>query len=51
MGRDKKEPIQVKCPRCRLTNIIYIPEQEIPRCPDCDIPMTFEELLDEGKSC
>ena len=50
MGRDKKEPIQVKCPRCRLTNIIYIPEQEIPRCPDCDIPMIFEELLDEGKS-
>ena len=50
MGRGKKEPIQVKCPRCRFTKIIYIPEQEIPRCPDCDTPMIIEELLAEGKS-
>ena len=50
MERGKKEPIQVKCPRCRFNKIIYIPEQEIPRCPDCDIPMNIEELLDEGKS-
>ena len=50
MERGKKEPIQVKCPRCKFTEIIYIPDQDVPKCPDCDIPMLIEELLDEGKS-
>ena len=49
MERGKKEPVQIKCPRCRTTRIIYIPDQEIPDCPDCKIPMVIEELLDEGK--
>ena len=51
MGRGKNEPIEVKCPKCRYTKIIYIPQQEIPRCPKCDIQMNISELLDEGKSC
>ncbi len=50
MERGKREPVQIKCPRCKLTRIIYIPEQDIPNCPDCNIPMIIEELLDEGKS-
>lgn len=49
MERGKREPVQIKCPRCRTTRIIYIPDQEIPDCPDCKIPMVIEELLDEGK--
>jgi ribosomal protein S27E len=50
MGRGKREPVQIKCPRCQLTKIIYIPDQDVPNCPECDIPMVIAELLDEGKS-
>ncbi|MEI2782027.1 MAG: hypothetical protein V9H25_12555 [Candidatus Competibacter sp.] len=25
MQRDKAEPVQIECPRCRYTSIIYIP--------------------------
>jgi ribosomal protein S27E len=50
MQRDKAEPVQVECPRCRHTEIIYIPIEEMPRCPDCGAEMVIKELLDEGKS-
>ena len=50
MRREKMEPVQVRCPKCRFTKIIYIPVQDLPRCPECDTPMSIEELLDEGKS-
>jgi ribosomal protein S27E len=33
MQRDKAEPVQVQCPRCRHTEIIYIPIEDMPRCP------------------
>ena len=48
--RDKAEPVQLECPRCRYTLIVYIPIEQIPRCPKCDMPMIIRELLDEGKS-
>lgn len=44
------EPIEVKCPRCGTTEIIYIPIEVFPVCPKCKIEMVIEELLDEGKS-
>ena len=50
MERGKKEPIQVLCPRCRHTEIIYLPVEDLPRCPECNAQMIIEELLDEGKS-
>lgn len=50
MERGKMEPVQVKCPKCKLTTIIYLPAQDIPKCPDCGTQMFIEELLDEGKS-
>ncbi|MCB1825176.1 MAG: hypothetical protein KDJ54_11600 [Candidatus Competibacteraceae bacterium] len=50
MQRDKTEPMQVACPKCRYTEIIYIPIEEMPRCPKCGIRMVIMELLDEGKS-
>ena len=50
MERGKREPVQVVCPRCRHTEIIYLPVEDLPRCPECDIQMLIEELLDEGKS-
>lgn len=50
MDRSELEPVQVVCPRCRRTGIVYIPREEIPKCPDCGTRMVIEELLDEGKS-
>ena len=43
MERGKKEPIQVKCPRCKLTEIIYIPDEDIPHCPECGTRMVIVE--------
>ena len=48
--REKKEAIEVICPKCKRTAIIYIPKEDIPKCPDCDIKMIIRELLTEGKS-
>lgn len=50
MKRDKMEPVQVKCPRCKFTEIIYLPVEDLPACPECRSRMFIEELLDEGKS-
>jgi ribosomal protein S27E len=48
--REKSEAVEVQCPKCRHTLIIYIPKEEIPRCPSCGTRMVIKELLDEGKS-
>lgn len=50
MEKIKKEAIEVICPRCRYTEIAYLPCEDFPRCPQCHIPMMINELLDEGKS-
>ena len=44
------EPIEIKCPKCKHTEIIYLPDEEIPKCPECNIQMIISELLREGKS-
>lgn len=46
----KLEPIEVECPKCRETQIVYIPKETIPKCPKCNVQMVIRELLDEGKS-
>lgn len=48
--RDKVEAVEVKCPKCGITLIIYMPQEEIPLCPECHVRMVIKELLDEGKS-
>ncbi len=48
--REKKEAVEVVCPKCKRTEIIYIPKEDIPKCPDCKIKMIIRELLTEGKS-
>ena len=50
MSRGKKEPIQVICPKCRYTEIIYLPVDDLPLCRECGARMVIQELLDEGKS-
>ncbi|WP_169739568.1 hypothetical protein [Pelobacter seleniigenes] len=48
--RSRPEPVEVVCPKCRYTEIIYLPKDDLPQCPDCHIQMMISELLDEGKS-
>lgn len=50
MQRGKKEPAQLICPRCRFSMIVYLPLEDLPRCPECNTKMMIGELLDEGKS-
>ena len=50
MDRGRKEPVEVVCPKCRYTTIIYLPIEDLPRCPECNTRMSISELLDEGKS-
>lgn len=48
--KEKVEAVEVKCPKCGRRQIVYIPKEPIPRCPDCKVQMIISELLDEGKS-
>lgn len=51
--RGENEPVQLVCPKCRETIIVYLPIDDLPPCPnpECDgTQMVIEELLDEGKS-
>ncbi len=48
--RKQSEPVEVVCPHCKYTGIVYLPEEELPKCPKCGRQMVISELLDEGKS-
>ena len=48
--REKAEAVEVRCPKCKRTEIVYLPKEEIPKCETCRIRMVIRELLDEGKS-
>lgn len=49
----KKEDVQmveVKCPKCDHTEIVYVPTEQMPKCPIHNIELNIHEILDEGKS-
>jgi len=48
--RNENQPVEVICPKCKRTEIIYLPKEKMPLCERCSIPMVIRELLDEGKS-
>jgi ribosomal protein S27E len=48
--REASEPVEVVCPKCDTTAIVYVPREEIPKCPQCGKRMVVKELLKEGKS-
>lgn len=43
-------PIEVSCPKCKHTEIIYLQKEDMPKCPKCKIRMIIREVLREGKS-
>ncbi|ACV69771.1 conserved hypothetical protein [Desulfohalobium retbaense DSM 5692] len=47
--RYKREFVEVECPKCRRSRVISLPEEEIPKCEYCRIPMVIKEVLTEGK--
>lgn len=51
--KEKKETtrVEVKCPKCDHTEIVVVPTEEIPKCPDHNIKMLIHEVLTEGKLC
>ena len=44
------EPVEIDCPRCQWTGIVYLPKENIPNCETCGVSMMLRELLREGKS-
>ncbi len=47
---EPNQPVEVVCPTCRRTQIVYIPKEAVPTCPDCHVKMVLREVLREGKS-
>jgi hypothetical protein len=44
------EAVEVVCPKCQRTEIVYLPVEKMPRCPRCQVEMLVKEILKEGKS-
>ncbi len=47
---EESKPLEVICKKCKRTEIVYLPKEEIPVCQKCGIRMIIRELLREGKS-
>jgi len=48
--KERDEAVEIKCPRCNRTEILYLPKEDMPKCPRCRVRMVIKELLKEGKS-
>ena len=48
--KEKREAVETVCPKCRRTEIVYLPDEDVPMCPRCRVRMVIRELLNEGKS-
>ncbi len=45
---DKKEPVEVICPKCKHTQVIYLKREDISKCSECDRSMVIREILGRG---
>ena len=43
-------PIEIICPKCKHTEIIYLQKEDMPKCSKCNTRMGIREVLREGKS-
>jgi len=48
--QEQGEAVEIKCPRCDRIEILYLPKEDMPKCPQCSVRMVIKELLKEGKS-
>lgn len=46
---ERQNAVEVVCPKCRQTQIVYFPKETMPVCQHCRIEMVFKEILTEGK--
>ncbi len=44
------KPVEVACPKCKEVQIVYLPLEQMPKCPVCNGAMIIKEVLTEGKS-
>lgn len=49
VNNERQEAVEVICPKCRETRIVYFPRESMPTCPVCKIEMIVKEVLTEGK--
>ncbi|SHN67729.1 hypothetical protein [Desulfovibrio litoralis] len=47
--RYKREFVEFYCPRCQVSKIICVPEEDSPQCDICRQAMIMKEILTEGK--
>lgn len=50
MSRNDQQRVEVICPRCKRTEIVTVPKEELPKCRDCNVRMHLREVLEEGKA-
>ena len=50
MGNKSIQTVEVVCPKCQRTEIVYLPKEQIPTCPKCKVEMVLKEVLTEGKA-
>ncbi|MBW1606629.1 MAG: hypothetical protein JRJ74_00845, partial [Deltaproteobacteria bacterium] len=36
--------VELICLKCKRTEILYVPDEEVPKCPDCDVRMLIKEV-------
>ena len=48
--RPQQQTVEILCPKCKRTEIIRLPTEQLPRCPACNLQMVIKEVLTEGKS-
>ncbi len=46
----RKKAVEIVCPKCNRTEIVYIPDEDMPKCSECNTRMVIREILTEGKS-
>ena len=37
------EPVEIVCPKCQRTEIVYLPKESIPNCEQYDVPMMLRD--------
>lgn len=48
-AKEEQHAVEVVCPKCRQTQIVYFPKEPMPVCQKCRVEMVLKEILTEGK--